>query len=113
MTHASMARFDQDLAELDRFFTEVLEGRAGGEDSVTARARTFYGTAQGPWYTVGWKMASVIETVYGRERLVESFCDESRLLKTYNSAAKKYERKNEVKLARWSKSALDSFDVTD
>jgi hypothetical protein len=55
-------------------------------------------------------MASVIEQIYGRERLVESFCDNSRLLKTYNSAARKYNHRHEENLALWSDELLEKFD---
>jgi len=108
---ASMLNFEADLKKVETFLLDVSEGRLKGDEQNKAGFE-FFGV-QGPWYTVGWKMASVIETVYGREHLVESFCDESRLLKTYNSAAKKYERKNEVKLPRWSKHLLDRFDGDD
>ena len=108
---ASMLNFDADLKKVEAFLINVAEGKLKGDEQNKAGFE-FFGV-QGPWYTVGWKMASVIETVYGRERLVESFCDESRLLKTYNSAAKKYEQKNEVQLARWSRSLLDSVDASD
>ena len=108
---ASMLNFDADLKKVEAFLLDVSEGRLKGDDQNKA-GFAFFGV-QGPWYTVGWKMASVIETVYGRERLVESFCDESRLLKTYNSAAKKFERRNEEKLARWSKQMLIRFEEAD
>ena len=97
---ASMINFDADLRKVEAFLLDVAEGKLKGDEQNKAGFE-FFGV-QGPWYTVGWKMASVIETIYGRERLVESFCDESRLLKTYNSAAKKYERTREEKLPRWS-----------
>ena len=108
---ASMLNFDADLKKVEAFLINVAEGKLKGDEQNKAGFE-FFGV-QGPWYTVGWRMASVIEQAYGRERLVESFCDESRLLKTYNSAAKKYEQKNEVQLARWSRSLLDSVDASD
>jgi hypothetical protein len=108
---ASMINFDADLKKVEAFLLDVAEGRSKGDDQNKAGFE-FFGV-QGPWYTVGWKMASVIETVYGRERLVESFCDESRLLKTYNSAAKKYERAREEKLAQWSKRLLTHINESD
>lgn len=108
---ASMLNFDADLKKVEAFLLQVADGRSKGDEQNKAGFE-FFGV-QGPWYTVGWKMASVIESVYGRERLVESFCDESRLLKTYNSAAEKFERKKEEKLARWSKRLLTRIDEAD
>ena len=105
---ASMLNFEADLKKVETFLLDVAEGRLKGDEQNKAGFE-FFGV-QGPWYTVGWKMASVIETVYGRERLVESFCDESRLFKTYNSAAKKYERRNEEKVAKWSRTLTSTLN---
>jgi hypothetical protein len=67
---------------------------------------SFFGT-QGPWHTVGWKMAVTIEVVYGRTRLIDCMCDQRRLLSTYNEAAPKHRRLSPEQLAcgpgRWLK----------
>jgi hypothetical protein len=97
---ASMLNFDADLRKVETFLIDVSEGRLKGDNENKA-GFAFFGV-QGPWYTVGWRMASVIEIVYGRERLVESFCDNSKLLKTYNSAAEKLERRNAETHTKWS-----------
>jgi hypothetical protein len=95
-----VANFGGDLRKVERFFLDVLEGRLKGDD-VEATARTFYGE-QGPWYTVGWKMAAVIEKAYGRRTLVACMCDQRRLLPTYNRAAEMRNRRSADKLALWS-----------
>lgn len=97
---ASMANFDADLRKVESFLQAVADGTLKG-DEANQEGFKFFGV-QGPWYTVGWKMATVIERAYGRERVIESFCDESKLLKTYNSAAKKLERRDAEKLGLWS-----------
>lgn len=103
---ASIARFDADLAELDRFFTDVLEGRAGGEDSVTARARTYYGTAQGPWYTVGWRMAATVVEEYGRDEFLAVICSPGAFLRLYDAAAARRESRSGQRMARWNAALL-------
>jgi hypothetical protein len=81
-----------DIAELSRFFVAVLDGRMTSADSVRDQAFTYYGV-QGPWYTVGWLMASTIEREFGRDRLVGSICDPTRFIATYQGAAKQANRR--------------------
>lgn len=100
-----IANFNDDLKRVEQFFLDVLENRLSGDD-VETKARTFYGT-QGPWYTVGWKMAVVIEKTYGRRKLVECMCDARKLLRTYNRAAVKLNRQAPGKLVLWSESLVN------
>jgi hypothetical protein len=97
-----MANFNSDLKQVEKFFVDVLEDRLTEEERV-AMARSFYGV-QGPWYTVGWKMAVTIEKVYGRAKLIECMCDQRKLLSTYNRAAAKHNRSAREPLALWSSS---------
>jgi hypothetical protein len=99
--------FNDDLKTLERFFLDVLGDRLT-EDEAEGKARTFYGT-QGPWYTVGWKMAVVIEKTYGRRKLIECMCDVRELLRTYNRAAVKFNRRSRDKLALWSESLVEGI----
>jgi hypothetical protein len=78
------------------------------EDEETKAGYSFFGV-QGPWYTVGWQMAVVIEKTHGRATLIESFCDQRKLLPTYNEAVKKYNRKEGKQLASWSNELLKSL----
>jgi len=82
-----VARFPEDLRRIEAFFRDVLV-RKLSEEEAQKTAMTFYGE-QGPWYTVGWKMAATIETALGRDRLVAAACDPRRLLPAYNEAARK------------------------
>jgi hypothetical protein len=97
--------FNDDLKTLERFFLDILGNRLTG-DEADAKASTFYGV-QGPWYTVGWKMAVVIEKTYGRRKLIECMCDVRELLRTYNRAAVKFNRRSHDKLALWSESLVE------
>jgi hypothetical protein len=96
--------FNDDLKSLERFFLDVLDNRLTG-DEAEEKARTFYG-AQGPWYTVGWKMAVLIEKTYGRRKLIKCMCDVRELLRTYNRAAVKFNHRSHDKLALWSESLV-------
>ncbi len=99
--------FNDDLKRVERFFLDVLENRVTGDD-VEKTARSFYGV-QGPWYTVGWKMAVTIEKTYGRRKLIECMCDGRKLLRTYNKAAAKHNRKSREPLILWSASVINGI----
>jgi hypothetical protein len=105
-----MANFNVDLKRVDKFFVDVLENKLT-EEERTAMARSFYGV-QGPWYTVGWKMAVTIEKTYGRATLIGCMCDPRKLLSTYNRAAAKHNRSTREPLALWSSSLVQAIGRT-
>lgn len=72
---------------------------------MRTRGFSFFGV-QGPWYTVGWRMAVLIEKTYGRAKLIECMCDQRLLLPTYNRAAAKYNRRSSKPLALWSNAVV-------
>jgi hypothetical protein len=74
-----------DVRELSAFARAVLDGGITSADSVTKRGNSYFGV-QGPWYTVGWLMASTVERVLGRRALVATTCDPVALLVAYNEA---------------------------
>jgi hypothetical protein len=82
-----VAHFARDLRTVEQFFLDVVEGRLEGEDAIREKGFTFFGV-QGPWYTVGWKMATLVEQTYGRAALVDCMLDPRRLLATYNAAVR-------------------------
>jgi hypothetical protein len=99
-----VANFDNDLRTVEKFFLDLSNGQLSTkEESDTAAS--FYGV-QGPWYTVGWQMAVVIEKTFGRGKLIECMCDRRKLLPTYNKAVKKFNRKSDRHLAIWSKDLI-------
>lgn len=97
-----VANFDADLGKVQQFFHDVLDGRLITEQEIQKVAFSFFGI-QGPWYTVGWKMAVTIEKAYGRQRLIRCMCDTHEFLSTFNEAAA---RQGE-NLATWSPSLMD------
>lgn len=80
-----MRNFSTDLKNVDRFFLDILEGKLT-PGQIQETAESFFGV-QGPWYTVGWRMAVTIEDRYGRNALIGCICDPRLLLSTYNKAA--------------------------
>jgi len=97
-----VAHFAQDLRTVERFFLDIIDGRIN-EDEAREKGFSFFGV-QGPWYTVGWKMAALVERTYGRPTLIECMLDPRRLLATYNSAVKSRESGGDLPL--WSADLL-------
>ncbi|HEV7764543.1 MAG TPA: DUF5700 domain-containing putative Zn-dependent protease [Thermoanaerobaculia bacterium] len=79
-----MAQFDQNFREVEAFLSAVEKGELTG-DAETKRGFELFGIV-GPWYTVGWKMAVVIEKTLGRDALIAASCNGRELLRTYNRA---------------------------
>jgi hypothetical protein len=96
-----MTAFNQDLGRLEAFFMDILEGRLATQDEVRQRGFTFFGV-QGPWYTVGYRMAVIIERRYGRATLIASMTDPGQLLARYNEAAGELNAAGTPPLALWS-----------
>jgi hypothetical protein len=96
-----VANFNADLRRTEVFFLDIVRGRLTHPDSIRAVASQFYGV-QGPWYTVGWKMATVIERTFGREELIACMADPGRLVRRYNEAAARVTDNPAGPLARWS-----------
>ena len=99
-----VANFNEDLKKVESFLLDVSNKRLSEEERDN-KGYSFFGV-QGPWYTVGWKMAVTIERVYGREVLIECMCDKRKLLSTYNEAALKHRRSSGEQLALWSQSLV-------
>lgn len=112
---AERARWDRDyqrvatdLPRVEAFFLDVLAERLNDPDAVRRRAMTFFGDAQGPWYTIGYLMAATIERADGRDALVASLCDGRALLRRYNAVAARAdaERAASSPLPRWSEALI-------
>jgi hypothetical protein len=109
-----MANYNQDLRTLDQFFRDIIAGKFRSKDAIDEKAFTFFG-AQGPWYTVGYKMAVTIERQYGRAKLIDCMVDPRELLVTYNQAAailneKKTDQKNAEPLALFSPELITAIE---
>ena len=85
---ADVSRAPTDVEVQSAFFARVLDGRIANADSVREIASSYFGV-QGPWYTVGWLMASTIERELGRPALIATLCNPVEFLATYNEAARR------------------------
>jgi hypothetical protein len=108
-----LANFNQDLASLQQFFLDVVDQKLVGKDKIDEKAYSFFGDAQGPWYTVGYKMAVIVEHRYGRKVLIDCMLDPRQLLARYNQAAKEINQHAAEKLALWSPELLQKIGIPD
>jgi hypothetical protein len=105
-----LSNFNQNLELLQDFFLDVIHQKIKGKDQIDERAFTFFGV-QGPWYTVGYKMAVVVEKRYGRKRLIECMLDPRDLLATYNKAAAEINKSGKENLALWSPQLMQEISA--
>jgi hypothetical protein len=101
--------FNQDLDQVNAFFLDVLNGKVKG-DAIREKAGSFFGL-QGPWYTVGYRMAVMVEKGYGRKSLIECMRDRRLLLARYNQLAEESNRKAGLQFALWSPEILKVVEV--
>jgi len=106
-----LANFNQDVASLQQFFLDVIDQKFAGQDEIDEKAYTFFGDAQGAWYTVGYKMAVVVEKRFGRKTLIECMLDPRELLSRYNDAAKQINERGQENLALWSPELMQKISM--
>jgi Putative zinc dependent peptidase (DUF5700) len=101
--------FNQDLEQVNAFFVDVLNSKIK-EDAIHEKAASFFGL-QGPWYTVGYRMAVLVEKGYGRKGLIECMRDRRLLLERYNQVAEKSNHNGGPQLALWSPEILKAVEA--
>ena len=105
-----LMHFNSDVPAFEKFFTEILEGTFPDDASIMKRAAPFWGNAQGAWYTVGYEMAVLVETRYGRPQLLKCMIDPRLLLILYNQIALDA-RASGSTLAAWSPEFLKRLSL--
>jgi hypothetical protein len=104
-----VAKWQTDFAALDRFLVDVATGRTGTEEETNRRGFTFINAdsvPQGAFYTVGWTMGATIERELGRAALVGVMCDRPAMLRLYNRAALRINRRGREQMPLWSDELL-------
>ena len=106
-----MANFSTDLQSVNGFFLDTLNGKFSSRDAIDEKASTFFGS-QGPWYTVGYKMAVMVEKRFGRPALIETMLDPRRLLVLYNQAGAEQNAAGKEHVPLWSDELLKQVGAT-
>ncbi|MBV9494613.1 MAG: hypothetical protein JOZ54_10235 [Acidobacteria bacterium] len=91
-----------------RDFLQAVQSGKLDESEQKKRGMELFGIV-GPWYTVGYRMASVIDEELGRDALIAAFCDQHQLLATYNVAARKRKLRTGEDLPLWPDELVNGF----
>lgn len=103
-----VAHAPEDMKDLSGFISDVTAGRISTADSVKRRGNSYFGV-QGPWYTVGWLMASTVERHLGRDALIGTLCDPVAFLKQYNQVARRSNSTTHTSLPLWPSPVIASL----
>jgi len=104
-----LANFNPDLSALQQFFIDIVDKKLTTKEKIDEKAYSFFGDAQGPWYTVGYEMAVIVEKRFGRKVLIDCMLDPRELLARYNQAATEINEHGPKKLALWSPELLQKI----
>jgi Putative zinc dependent peptidase (DUF5700) len=105
-----MGSFNHDLGDVQQFFLDIIDQKFKSRDEIDEKASSFFGV-QGPWYTVGYRMALTIEKRYGRKVLIDCMMDPRELLVRYNAAAADLDQNGGTPLALRSPVLLKEIGV--
>lgn len=100
-----MQHFAENLAAVQQFLLDILDKKLTEPNAIEQRAEPFYGQ-QGAWYTVGYRMASLVEVRFGRQALTSAMADPRKLLVLYNRAASEQNEQQGTHLTVWSSELL-------
>ena len=106
-----LANFNADLGSLQQLFMDVVDQKLTTKEKINEKAYSFFGDAQGAWYTVGYKMAVLVEKRFGRKVLIDCMLDPRQLLARYNQAATEINERDPKKLALWSPELLQKIQM--
>jgi hypothetical protein len=101
-----MGLVGEQLQDVNQFFIDTIRGDLRN-DAVAHEASTFFGY-RGPWYTVGYLMATTIEKQLGRAALVDTLKDPRQFVARYNEAASARNAKGGEKIPLFSSEVLEA-----
>jgi hypothetical protein len=101
-----MGQFNDDLRAVNQFFLDILNAKFASHDAMEEKGGSFFGDAQGPWYTVGYKMSVMVEKRFNRQALIGTMLDPRCLLVLYNRAAAEQNVAGKPPLPLWSEDVL-------
>ncbi len=108
---SNIKRFNKDFELIEEFFDRILKDDFSSEKELYERGYELMvnNGGQGSWYTVGWKIAVVIEKILGKEVLLDCMLELTKLYPRYNEAVKNYNEKFNENLKSWSDKIINSL----
>ncbi len=106
--HRQVKQLPSNFDAAQSFLQSVARGELNPE-AQQRRGMELFGLV-GPWYTVGWHMAAVIEHELDRDAAIRAFCDQRTLLATYNEAASRESVRTGESLPSWNADLMGAFD---
>lgn len=94
--------FERDFKAIDCFLRRLHEL---DERKAIEKGMEMMGI-QGPWYTVGWQTAVVIEKILGRDSLISCIAEPAQLFLTYNQVVNQYNQEFKTTLPPWSEELI-------
>lgn len=106
-----VANFKRDVGRIEAFFLELIDGELPESEQRRELFSLINTDAvpQGPFYTVGWKMAAIVDRVRGRDAVLDAVCDPRLLLSAYNEVAAGLSVPDGESLVLWSSEFLGAI----
>ncbi len=105
-----LARFNDDLGAVNQFFLDVLNRKFADRDAMEEKGGSFFG-AQGPWYTVGYRMSVMVDERFGRQALINTMLDPRCLLVLYDRVAAEQNAAGKPFRPLWSDDILSAVNA--
>lgn len=106
-----VANVDRDMRRIEAFLLDLAEERLTNEEEIRTRGFELIvsdGVPQGPFYTVGWHVAAIVERASSRDRLLAALCDPAALLAEYNRVASAANRRGRD-LPLWTERLVEAL----
>lgn len=102
--YRDLANAAADMKNMEEFFLRLLDGKIAESDEFKEGMKFIVSDTvpQGPFYTVGWLMASEVEKKFGRQRLIDTINDPLAFISDYNIAASETNGSERQNLPLWS-----------
>lgn len=107
----NISNFNRDFKEIEKFLLDILNKNFSNQKDLYDKGFQLMTNngGQGSWYTVGYKIAVVIEKMTDKKVLTDCMKDFTKLYLTYNKLVVQYNKKYKEKLPQFSEKIIGSL----